>query len=73
MHYIVLYPQNGDRIVTIDSVTSLHTMYILSSITYSDFDKTNKIMVVWGNVPTAANHTINVLINYKPLKGEQIK
>jgi len=23
-HYIVLYPQNGDRIVTIDSVTSLH-------------------------------------------------
>jgi len=27
MHYIVLYPQNGDRIVTIDSVTSLHAMY----------------------------------------------
>ena len=27
MHYIVLYPQNGDRIVTIDSVTSLHPMY----------------------------------------------
>jgi len=23
----VLYPQNGDRIVTIDSVTSLHSMY----------------------------------------------
>ena len=22
-----LYPQNGDRIVTIDSVTSLHPMY----------------------------------------------
>jgi len=27
MHNIVLYPQNGDRIVTIDSVTSLHPMY----------------------------------------------
>jgi len=27
MHYIVLYPQNGDRIVTIDAVTSLHPMY----------------------------------------------
>ena len=29
MHYIVLYPQNGDRIVTIDSVTSLHPIYLL--------------------------------------------
>ena len=26
-HYGVLYPQNGDRIVTTDSVTSLHAMY----------------------------------------------
>ena len=26
-HYIVLYPQNGDRTVIIDSVTSLHPMY----------------------------------------------
>jgi len=25
-HYIVLYPQNGDHIVTVDSVTSLHPM-----------------------------------------------
>jgi len=25
-HYAMLYPQNGDRIVTIDSVTSLHPM-----------------------------------------------
>ena len=24
----MLYPQNGDRIVTIDSVTSLYPMYI---------------------------------------------
>ena len=27
MHYIVLYPQNGDRVVTTDPVTSLHPMY----------------------------------------------
>jgi len=27
--YVVLYPQNGDHIVTIDSVTSLHPMCIL--------------------------------------------
>jgi len=27
MHFIVLYPQNGYRIVTIESVTSLHPMY----------------------------------------------
>ena len=27
MHYVVLYPQHGDRIVTTDSVTSLHAMY----------------------------------------------
>jgi len=25
--YIMLYPQNGDRIATIDSVTSLDLMY----------------------------------------------
>jgi len=27
-HYAMLYPQNGDRIVTIDSVTSLRPMYV---------------------------------------------
>ena len=27
MHYVVLYPQNGDRIVTIDSVTPPYPMY----------------------------------------------
>ena len=26
-HYAMLYPQNGDRILTTDSVTSLHPMY----------------------------------------------
>jgi len=27
-HYVMLYPQNGDSFVTIDSLTSLHPMYI---------------------------------------------
>jgi len=27
MHYVALYPQNGDRTVTIDFVTSLHPVY----------------------------------------------
>jgi len=26
--YVVLYPQNGDRIMTIDSVTSLNCVYV---------------------------------------------
>jgi len=30
-HYSMLYPQNGDRIVAIDSVTSLHPMYVKNS------------------------------------------
>ena len=29
----MLYPQNGERIVAIDSVTSRHPMYIVSQIT----------------------------------------
>jgi len=29
-HLVMLYPQNGDRIVATDSVTSLNPMYILS-------------------------------------------
>ena len=27
-HYAMLYPQNGDRIVAVDSVESLHTVYL---------------------------------------------
>jgi len=29
----MLYPQNGERIVAIESVTSRHPMYIVSQIT----------------------------------------
>jgi len=35
-HYAVLYPQNGDRIVAIDSVPSLNHMY-------SDVAKTKRL------------------------------
>ena len=31
----MLYPQNGDRILTVDSVTSLHPMYRLT-VTVTD-------------------------------------
>jgi len=34
-HHIVLYPQNGDRIVTIDSVTSLHPVYSQTAVHFS--------------------------------------
>ena len=30
-HYAMLYPQNGGRIVAIDSVTSLRHLYIMLS------------------------------------------
>ena len=34
-HHMVLYPQNGDRIVTIDSVTSLHPVYSRTAVHFS--------------------------------------
>jgi len=35
-HYIMLYPQNGDRIVTIDSVTSPPYVYRCAGLTVSE-------------------------------------
>ena len=32
-HYAMLYPQNGDRIMAIDSVTSLHPLYTNTPVT----------------------------------------
>jgi len=29
-HYVMLYPQDGDRSVAIDTVTSLHPVYSIS-------------------------------------------
>jgi len=36
-HYAMLYPQNGVRIVAIDSVTSLHPMYRVGASADSSF------------------------------------
>jgi len=36
MHYAALYPQNGDRIVTIETVTSLHPVYFSHHDNISD-------------------------------------
>jgi len=35
-HYVMLYPQNGDHIVPVDSVTSLHTMYFGGAVAAGD-------------------------------------
>ena len=40
-HCVVLYPQNGDRIVTIDSVTSLHPMYTVYYNTQGELTSQN--------------------------------
>ena len=40
-HYVVLYPQNGDRIVAIDSVTSLR-------LSYREFYKYNSLFKING-------------------------
>ena len=37
-HFAVLCPQNGDRIVTIDSVTSLHSTYTVQLVTLDTTD-----------------------------------
>jgi len=36
----MLYPQNGDHVVALDSVTSLHTMYYAEEILLIFFDGT---------------------------------
>ena len=51
MHYIVLYPQNGDRIVTTDSVMSLCPMYTLSLV----IDAAAARGVVCGSMSRRAN------------------
>ena len=37
MHYAKLYAQNGNRIMTIESVTSLHLMHKPSNINWSQW------------------------------------
>jgi len=38
-HYIALYPQNGDRIVAIDSMTLLHPCIQIHALTHSLTDR----------------------------------
>ena len=48
MHYVVLFPQNGDRIATIDSVMSLHPVYTrfeTTSILSRDTDHSDDLTV----------------------------
>jgi len=40
-HYAMLYPQNGDRTVAIDSVTSLHPVYSIRRIELKNNPATN--------------------------------
>ena len=51
MHYVALYPQNGDRIVTIDSVTSPPYVYMYVIYTFAAIDNgPNHIMACKAEV-----------------------
>jgi len=39
----MLYPQNGDRIVAVDFVTSFHPMYWIIFVSKKVVDKKNKV------------------------------
>jgi len=55
--YIVLHPQNGDRIVTTDSVTSLHSMFIgLGLNGESKIETTKRTSIVLPKFPTTYRH-----------------
>ena len=53
MHYIVLYPQNGDRIVTIDSVTSLYPMY--TCVAFSAVGWSHRVSLREGDFQTVCH------------------
>ena len=56
--YIVLQPQNGDRIVTTDSVTSLHSMFIGLGLNGESKIETTKrtSIIVLPKFPTTYRH-----------------
>ena len=61
MHYIVLYPQNDDHIMTIDSVTSLHprVCQIMSKITnYAQ----NYAVSSYIHIPNSYLHTATIYV-----------
>ena len=55
IHCAVLYPQNGDRVVTIDSATSLYSMYIswlslgFQAIHYAIFFGLGDVLATYGS------------------------
>jgi len=57
-HYIMLYPQNGDRIVTIDSATSLHPMYVMRNV--------GDVRTFLGDFSLLAADTLRVLVTLSP-------
>jgi len=62
----VLYPQNGDRIVTIDAVMSLHPMYIQCSVAHAKRPFYRSADAKFGKVGrTAPEEVTDELINCK--------
>ena len=57
-HHIMLYPQNGDRIVTIDSVTSLHPMQGMRNV--------GDVRTFLGDFSLLAADTSRVLVTLSP-------
>ena len=51
MHDVVLYPQNGDRIVTIDSVTSFHPICITDVL----IKRRCVCRLVGGHIPSSSS------------------
>ena len=54
-HYVVLYPQNGDRIVPIDSVTSLHPMCTVEGYQKKYFIKAGRLNIIYVIFITITN------------------
>jgi len=57
-HYIMLYPENGDRVVTIDCVTSLNSPYVFSLVFFL-FLITGQLLVHF--VPWCISHSQTVV------------
>jgi len=59
---LIFYPQNGDRIVTIDSVTSLHPVYRWQ-IQIVCWTNQRRVRIVGENPPTPRGSTVVPLLN----------
>ena len=64
----MLYPQNGDRIVTVDSVTSLHPIYLYARGTWQKWPESKERETVvflwtvneWFDKTTRISHAVNI-------------